>query len=119
MPSDNPMQRSPDSAPSGCCEEHFPSAAMSAEEQRGHVCPACSWAPPDDLPYGRLFTPLPPMVDDIGVAIIKHGERGHDLDPYRPEACLCGRWEPYLMCPGAGIEALTLSLDEEGKLRAE
>ena len=27
-----------------CCEEHFPSDAMTPEEQAEHVCPACSWA---------------------------------------------------------------------------
>lgn len=26
-----------------CCEEHFPSEAMTPEEQAAHVCPACSW----------------------------------------------------------------------------
>lgn len=27
-----------------CCEEHFPSDAMTPEEQAEHVCPVCSWA---------------------------------------------------------------------------
>ncbi|HEX8781678.1 MAG TPA: hypothetical protein VF728_10995 [Nocardioides sp.] len=57
--------------------------------------------------------PLPAMVDDIGVAIIEHGERG-DLDRVHPEACLCGGYEPYYLCPGEGIESLTLTTEMFG-----
>lgn len=67
--------------------------------------------------YERV-PPLRPMVDDIGIAIIEHGERDH-LDPEHPEACLCGRYEPYYWCPGEGVESLTLSLDEEGRIHAD
>lgn len=56
----------------------------------------------------RWAIDLPPMVDDIGVAVIEHGERGHDLDPEHPEACLCGKVEPYYFCDGPGVESLTL-----------
>lgn len=31
-----------------CCEEHFPSEAMTAEERAEHVCPNCSWSPSDE-----------------------------------------------------------------------
>ena len=51
---------------------------------------------------------LLPMVDDIGVAIIEHGERGRELDPVHPEACLCGRTLNYLLCDGPGVESLTI-----------
>ena len=44
---------------------------------------------------------LLPMVDDIGVTVVEHGERG-DLDPVHPEACLCGRYDYYLLCPQWG-----------------
>lgn len=27
-----------------CCEEHYPSEAMTPEEQAEHVCPVCSWS---------------------------------------------------------------------------
>ena len=28
-----------------CCDEHFPSFAMSITEQVEHYCPACGWSP--------------------------------------------------------------------------
>lgn len=59
---------------------------------------------------------LPPMVDDIGVAVIEHGERGSDLDPEHPEACLCGKVEPYYFCDGPGLESLTLRAADFGGL---
>lgn len=32
----------------GCCEEHFPSPAMTPAEQAEHYCPACGWTPTED-----------------------------------------------------------------------
>lgn len=32
----------------GCCEEHFPSPAMTPAEQAEHVCPVCGWTPAED-----------------------------------------------------------------------
>jgi len=51
---------------------------------------------------------LLPIVDHIGDTAIEHGERGADLDPYHPEACLCGRYLDYLACPDPGIAQLTI-----------
>ncbi len=59
---------------------------------------------------GERVPPLPALVDDIGIAVIEHGERDY-LDPEHPEACLCGRYEPYTWCPGPGVETLTLAPD--------
>jgi hypothetical protein len=50
---------------------------------------------------------LAPMVDDIGIAVIEHGERGTELDPEHPEACLCGV-ENYVMCDEPGVESLMI-----------
>jgi len=46
---------------------------------------------------------LPPIVD-----LVEHGERGRDIDPEHPEACLCGRYSLYYLCPGPGIESLVI-----------
>lgn len=51
---------------------------------------------------------LPPMLDDIGVAVIRHGERGRGLDPINPDACLCGRYLDYMQCPEDDMAHLTL-----------
>lgn len=60
------------------------------------------------MPDHRWAIDLPPMVDDIGVAVIEHGERGRELDPEHPEACLCGKVEPYYFCDGPGLESLVI-----------
>jgi hypothetical protein len=39
---------------------------------------------------------IPPLVD-----LVEHGERGPDIDPDYPDACLCGRYADYLACPDA------------------
>jgi hypothetical protein len=39
---------------------------------------------------------IPPVVD-----LVEHGERGTDIDPAHPDACLCGRHADYLACPDA------------------
>lgn len=55
------------------------------------------------------------MVDDIGIAIITHGERGPDLDKHHPGACLCGELD-YMACPAylsgeGGISDLVITAD--------
>jgi hypothetical protein len=54
---------------------------------------------------------LLPLTDWIGDHPVRHGERGHEIDQVRPEACLCG--EPdYTACPrwldGEGIQGLVI-----------
>ena len=61
---------------------------------------------------------LEPMVDWVGDFPVTHGERGHDLDPVNPMACLCGFNDPdYFYCPdsdGEGsIMGATISKDTE------
>jgi hypothetical protein len=56
---------------------------------------------------------LPPIVDWIGDCPIMHGERA-ELDPQHREACLCGEYDYYLMCPeslSGGLGSITLALD--------
>jgi hypothetical protein len=51
------------------------------------------------------------MTETIAGMVLRHGERGNELDPFHPEACLCGA-PFYLHCVGY------LS-DEDGFLTAE
>lgn len=66
---------------------------------------------------------LAPIAVHLGAAVITHGERGHDLDPANPEACLCGEPE-YLSCPGwlfgdGTVGGLTLTPVVQGLWRTD
>jgi hypothetical protein len=47
--------------------------------------------------YGVPDLDIPPIVD-----LVEHGERGYDIDPEHPEACLCGQFSDYMHCPDHG-----------------
>ncbi len=63
-----------------------------------------------------MSTSLEPVVFMLCGRPLYHGERGEDVDPAHPDACLCG--EPfYLACgeymSGGGFEHWTFQLAEE------
>lgn len=50
---------------------------------------------------------LEPITDNIGPVVLRHGERGPELDEAHPGACLCGQ-DDYFSCPDwlAGTDSL-------------
>ena len=61
---------------------------------------------------------MSPIVEYIGGVAIRHGERGHELDPDNPEACLCGHPD-YWKCDSwlmgwDTVGGLTISRNDDG-----
>ena len=57
---------------------------------------------------------LLPMTYDMGFAVLEHGERGVELDPVHPDACLCGRESNYLLCDGPGLADMAIVAADNG-----
>lgn len=59
-----------------------------------------------------------PITDTLCGWPLHHGERGRELDPEHPDACLCGHPD-YLLCDGDGFEAWTLWQGDDGRVYAD